>query len=409
MINFRKYLIEEPDDQLVILLGLQMVFCFYTVAFSSISGGLLIFVFLLGAARKRLVEISKEKWFYFVVAILIWAPITLLWSSNKLSGYDELKNLWFYFLLIIGSTVYWNDKRIKIILSMFIFGAMSNFVISMAQWANFWPLGGYDPVQGPVGYSYRVFLGVDTVPLIIFMIWDAKNKYLFKKMTYPILFSAALLFQLGITTGRTGQALLAILIVPFSLLIFKERRRLLFQIYSLLCVILVLMVVFIPSIDMRWNDALHDVLSFFSGKPDTDVGLRMVFWDSAFHIIYAHPFFGIGPGSFVGYTEHLMLSGKIPLIERKDWGYIEPHNSFLAYATSYGLIGFILIIGLLSFLMNRAWAKRKYAVGFFQLVMISSFVVGSFSDVMIFRFAVVAPFMVAVSMVLKNKYNNENE
>lgn len=403
MNKFYKSLIIEPDLTLTILLGLQMVFSFYTVAFSSISGGILIVVFLLGAAKIRLKYLAKEAWFYLVIAILFWAPVTLLWSINKISGYDELKNLWFYLLIIIGSTIYWDEKKVKIIISMFLFGAMTNFIIAMAQWLGGWPFGGYDPVQGPVGYSYRVFLGVDTVPLIVFLVWDLKNRYLFQHKIYPVLLALCLLFQLGITTGRTGQALLAILLIPFSFIIFNKNKKILLSVFAFLGGVLLFMLVFIHSIDSRWHDAIQDVFSFLRNKPDTDVGLRMVFWDSAFHIIYLHPLFGIGPGSFVSYTKGLMLSGAIPIIPRNTWDQIEPHNSFLAYATSYGLIGLILFVGLLSVLFRRAWESRNSALGFFQLVMISSFIVGSFSDVMIFRFAVVAPFMVAMSMCVNKK------
>lgn len=402
--NFYRFGYKNWDEVLTVVLGFQMVFCFYTVAFSSIAGGLLIVLFIFGGVKDRIKIIAREKWVYLVVGILLWAPITLLWSSNKIAGYDELKNLWFYLLLLVGSTIIWDERKVKIIIGMFIFGAMSNFIIALIQWAGVWPLGGYDPVQGPVGYSYRVFLGVDTVPLIIFMIWDMKNRFLFKNRLYPLTFVLALLFQLGVTTGRTGQALLFILLVPFVFIIFSERKKILSITLIAMGLTFVLMVLFIPSITLRWHDALTDVSSFFSNKPDTDVGLRMVFWDSAIHIIYAHPLFGIGPGSFVGYTKNLMFNGVIPRISVADWDQIEPHNSFLAYATSYGLVGFLLLVSLLRFLLLRAWHLRENALGFFQLVIICSFIVGSFSDVMIFRFAVIAPVMVAMSLRFRINY-----
>lgn len=403
MRSLREFFIDSPDDWLVYLLGLQMVFCFYTVAMSSIAGGLLVTAALLSSAKNRLGGLLKRKELIPVFLILIWLPITLLWSKNFQSGVSELRNLWFYLLILIGYLIDWDERRFKIVLSMFLFGAASNFFIGLLQMVGLWPLGGYDPVQGPVGYSYRVFLGVDTVPLIIFMVWDFKNRYFFKNRVTPLLIASFLTIQLAMTTGRTGQALFAILFIPSLFLIFNRQKRLLSLLLLIFFVFLVLVAFTVPSVELRWHDALRDVSMFFSGEPVTDVGLRMVFWDSAYHIFMDHPIVGIGPGSFVSDTIENIQNGVIPKIPSYCYVEIEPHNSFLAYLTSYGLVGLILFILFLYGQAKRSWESRKFGWGFFRLLMLSAFVVGSFSDVMIFRFAVAAPFMVAMSIYMTSK------
>ena len=388
----------HPDDVLVWLLGLQMVSAFYSIAASSVLGGTLVLVFLIGSARSRTVELFRLSRVYPVLAIAIWLPITLLWSRNIPSGVDELKNLWFYLLFLTGVLVDWNERRIKIVIFMFIFGAVSNFLVALLQMKGLWPLGGYDPVQGPVGYSYRVFLGVDTAPIIVLMIRELRSGFLFQNKIYPLLIALVLTIQLMITTGRTGQAVFLVLLFPALFIIFNDKKKLLLQLLAGCVAFVVLVSMTVPSVGLRWHDALRDVFMFFSGHPSTDVGLRMVYWDSALHIFAAHPLFGIGPGSFIGYTKNLLSSGVIPAIPHSDYWTIEPHNSFLAYLTSYGLVGLLLLLAFLTLIFREIWPTRMSALGFFRLFMFLSFVIGSFSDVMIFRFAVVAPFMVAMAM-----------
>ncbi|XTI72138.1 O-antigen ligase family protein [Acidithiobacillus sp. AC3] len=403
MKRLMSFIAEDADDVLVYLIGLQMVFCYYTVAMSSISGGLAIAVFLLSSVRNRIVSVLGSKQIYPVLAILLWLPITLIWSRNIHSGLDELRNLWFYLLFVIGTTIFWDERRVRIIIVMFIVGAMSNFAIALLQMFGLWPLGGYDPIQGPVGYSYRVFLGVDTVPVILFMLWDMKYKFIFRSKIYPAMIALSLLIQLAITTGRTGQAIFAMLAIPFLFLVFNKQKKFLGVLVGALVIMVLILGFTVPTVELRWHDALRDVFLFFSGKPDTDLGLRMVFWDSAFHIFLSHPLFGIGPGSFIEYTIHLMEAGVIPAIPKGYYVMIEPHNSFLAYLTSYGLVGLSLFVFFLYSLLRRTWRQKNNALGMFQLLMLASFVVGSFSDVMIFRFAVVAPFMVSMSMSYRNR------
>lgn len=394
------------EDVLVVLLGLQMFWAFYTIAFSSISGALFFAFFIFSGKWRDLNELRNKSWFWLVIFIVFWAPATLLWSVDKLAGSNELRSLWFYGLLVFGATIKWTDRRVRIILAMFIAGAMTNFIIAILEYASLWPLASYDSAQGLVGYSYRVFLGVDTVPLILFMLYDIKNKFLFYNPQYPAVIGLLLVLQLALTQGRTGQAIMAILFIPFIYLIFEQHRKIVLLSIVGVFVIGFASVVFSPFIQIRWLHVVNDIYDFYNGHPDTDVGLRFVFWDSAFHMAEHHIFFGVGPGSFWDYTVGLIKSGVIPRIPSDTWGQIEPHNSFLAYLTSYGLVGLSLLVGLIIVLWKRAWKSRLMASSFFQLAMISSFVVGSFSDVMIFRFACVGPFMVAMAI---NYTNHENE
>ncbi|OCB01766.1 hypothetical protein BBC27_02700 [Acidithiobacillus ferrivorans] len=398
--NFQDMVVTKlsREDILVVLLGLQMFWAFYTIAFSSISGGIFFAYFIFSGKWKDLDALRSKSWFWLALAIMYWAPTTLLWSIDKVSGSNELRSLWFYGLLLCGATIRWTDRRLRIILMMFVVGAMTNLIVAIMEYIDIWPLTAYDPRQGLVGYSYRVFLGVDTVPLILFMLYDIKNKFLFSRSLYPAIIGTLLVFQIALTQGRTGQAILAILLIPFLYLVFEKYRKVLVLSVVGVFIIGAVSVVFSPFIQVRWLHVVKDIYEFYNGHPDTDVGLRFVFWDAAFHMAESHILFGVGPGSFWDYTVRFIKAGVVPHISPVTWGQIEPHNSFLAYLTSYGLIGLSLFVGLIVVLWRRAWESRLRPASYFQLAMISSFVIGSFSDVMIFRFACVAPFMVAMAI-----------
>lgn len=388
------------EDILVFLFSIQAFVAFYTIAMSSIFGGIFFAVFLFLGRWKRFSMVKDNIVIWLSLAIILWSSLSVSWALYANNGVDDVKALWFYFLLIFGSVLSWDVRRLRILISVLISGALINFGIAILEYFSLWPLAKYSPVMGLSGYTYRVFLGVITTPIILFMLYDAKKKFFFKNPILSYAVAGLMVLQLALTQGRTGQAVLAILILPFLYLLYGKKIKKFLVVIAAALVLGLVIAYYSPFMQERWMAVVRDVVEFFHGHPVSDVGLRMVFWDGVYHAFITHPLFGIGPGSFQPFVEHLVTVGKIPYIPPYTWWEIEPHNSFFYYLASYGIVGFSLFVSLLIVLFKRAWKVRTEPFGFFQLAVFMSFVVGSFSDVMILRFATASVFMVSMAIRL---------
>lgn len=108
---------------------------------------------------------------------------------------------------------------------------------------------------------------------------------------------------------------------------------------------------------------------------------RLMIWKSATRMIADQPIFGIGPGRF----QEVYLAYQAYYPPYLEWAVPHPHNLWLAFWLSSGLLGLIAVIGLLGSVMILA---RPYAMGvkkpLFLAVLVSFFVAG-FLDVPYFR------------------------
>ncbi len=108
---------------------------------------------------------------------------------------------------------------------------------------------------------------------------------------------------------------------------------------------------------------------------------RLMIWKAATQMVIDQPFFGIGPGRF----QEVYLAYQVYYPPYLEWAVPHPHNIWLAFWLSSGLLGVAALVWLIGSVILFA---RPYAVGTKKsllLAILLSFFVAGFLDVPYFR------------------------
>jgi O-antigen ligase len=178
---------------------------------------------------------------------------------------------------------------------------------------------------------------------------------------FVVLFLLAAYNVLFINLGRSGY------VVLFSLLLLLAGQQ--FAWKGLLAGLLISIflcgsLLFLPAnFKERFNLAQNEITEYKHGSFDTSVGLRLEFYHNSLKLLKKHPWIGTGTGSFA--QDYLMLA------QDKQFATKNPHNEYLNIAVQFGLLGFVILLGMF---IVHAWTSfrlqglRQY---FAQAVLVS--------------------------------------
>lgn len=380
----------NPDDDNPYALGQFQIlsicgiffFAPMSVAGMNISGVL----FLLSSLTKVIItkKITNKPNSTAIITILfsLWIFLSSLWSPSLQDAAPTLKSLWWYAILPIGIlTINWRENYFKFIALALISGNSLNALLFLVQISGIISEFHYDAKFGLVGYGNRVYLAMLAPPTVIILINDIKEKYFIPNQFASVALAAIIVFELMWSTGRSAQLIFFILIlIYYRSTIIKSKALILSTILAVLIAFFLT-----PHFIDRWNSAFHDIRLYISGDAQTNLGLRIAFWDAAIQTFLAHPLLGAGAGGYTPSFHTLMLLHKIPTIGPEWFWAIEPHNSYLAVLSEYGGIGFLIYLSLIYNYYITAKNERNRHLEKFKILVLLTFLLASFSDSFIWR------------------------
>jgi O-antigen ligase len=196
---------------------------------------------------------------------------------------------------------------------------------------------------------YSQFLAIGFVLLSILY------KHEPQRIVRPIYLTIMALFFLGLSAGdgRSGMLVMLVLLpFVFSNIFFRQSRRRIF----FCCVVALLVLLMSPKVQHRIEIGAIDVQQFRQGMTQTSLGYRFDMWTTALDVIRAQPLTGAGTAGFRDAWRSVPRSGQA--LE-----FVEPHNAFLFFASSYGLFALIALIWLYTALLRTGWAYRHSLEG----------------------------------------------
>ncbi len=215
---------------------------------------------------------------------------------------------------------------------------------------------------------YSQFLAIGVVLLSILYRHEER-----RSLKLVCLAGMALLFY-GLVSGdgRSGLVSLLILlpVVVGNLFVRSNRRMILIG-----CLIGVTLVVMSPRVQKRIDAGLNDIRLMQQNQHNTSLGYRYDMWRTALDVIVEYPVLGAGPGGFGKAWNRRHLTPEAV-------HFVEPHNAFLFYAASYGLVGLAALLWLYAAMLWTGWRCRHSMEGSIVFAFAVICVMGSLTNTM---------------------------
>lgn len=337
------------------------------VAFGALGAALLFF----WQQRNRRDGLRWHGLMWLPLALMVYALGSMVWSHTYLAGVEAIRWFIFSLLLWLGINTLARD-RVQWLAWGIHWGAV---VASLWTALQFWVDFKYFP-QGPnpastfVNRNFVAEFVVCTLPFTVLLLARAKAS-----ATIFVLAFTLGLNVVGIMMTGTRSALTAMLLVTLVMpvILFLYRKQLAFQRWDaghriiaggvLLATILGLGMIHTGNPKLIEEDRVEQrgltglqrgfarALSMTKAEEYTEksFSVRLVMWKATGRIIKARPFSGVGAGAW---------EVDIPLYQTEG-SQLETdyyvHNEILQLLAEYGLVGWLFLILLLSYLLNAAW------------------------------------------------------
>jgi O-antigen ligase len=279
--------------------------------------------------------------------------------SNLGLGYYWLMALMTYLASIRMSVLPW--------MRAFLCGVFVAFLYAQLARAGYQPIV-VEPSALANTILYSQFLAIGIVLCAILFKYEARRGW-------KIVFLAGMgLFFLGLLQGQGRSGMLAVLILLPMIFSNLFGRQNLGRV-AIGCVIAGIVMLMSPQVQTRIGEAVNDVRMFEKNVSETSIGYRFEMWRTATEVFLEHPVVGAGTSGFT------TAWNKVPRNEHAS-GFVEPHNAFLFYASSYGAIALVALIWLYIALFRTAWANRHSLEGSILLAFAVICIAGSFTNTM---------------------------
>jgi len=351
-----------------------------TVA-ANVFGVVFIILYTFSGHWRNWRVILSRGWFWPLMALLTINLVGMLWTEDTDRGLELLIKLKFAIFALTGATLPWTRKQFILLVRMFLAGIALNAILGGLQWLHIVPWRHSDPSEGAVGFTDRIFLSMTLTNAMLWLAYDIKNRIVLPRMWSVVL---ALMFFLQLLTagGRAGQLSFVLLLPVVLWMLYPGRWR------SWALVVGVLGVVGLgvsPHVQKRIDEARNDLNLYQLGQVETSVGYRLVYWEGALRMLKDHPLLGVGTGDYKIEMARLQKMHLIPNTPANPES-PHPHNSYLAYLAGLGLIGLCVFIWFLWSSTIQAWKNRDEAVSWFIFSYMAIFLLGSFTDTLIWGF-----------------------
>lgn len=332
---------------------------------------------VLFAADGRLIRAVREwrtlPWTLPALLLAALPLLALLFHENPGPAHPNLTYYWlFAFIVFLASS----QMSVRPWLGAFAAGVLVVVVLVEIQSAGWIPVRSLP--SGAKNYIlYSQLLAIAIVALSVLYGHDAHRR---RRIIY--LAGMALLF-FGLVTGR-GRSGIISLVVLFPLVFanlfgMRHPRRVLTA-----CAAAALVVALTPPVQTRLTEAIGDLARWQRNDLHSSLGFRLEMWSAALDVFRAHPLLGAGPAAFEREWKQPERQAiwKDPAAAAEARGFIEPHNAFLFFAASYGIVGLIALLWLYVALLWTGWKNRQRVEGSVVLAFAVILLLGSVTNTM---------------------------
>lgn len=302
-----------------------------------------------------------------ILALLPVASLAL--HDDRAAAWSHL-GLAYYWLLAFG--VFLAASRhsacaVRDWLRGFVLGVFLVFAWSQAINAGLVPLS-WMPAALVNYILYSQLLAMAVVVLSVLYRHESDRRL---RLLYLLTMAA---FYAGLLTGDGRSGLLAVVVLlPFVALNLFPRAGM--GRVLLACALAVAVLLLSPRVQTRIMAAVSDLQLMEHQVTETSLGYRMEMWRTAAGVVRAHPVFGAGPEAFNAAWHSRPRTGQ-------GVEFVEPHNAFLFFAASYGLIGVAALIWLMAALLETGWRHRRTPAGGVVFAFAVIFLIGAFTNTM---------------------------
>ncbi|OWW18986.1 O-antigen ligase family protein [Noviherbaspirillum denitrificans] len=338
--------------------------------FLSLAVAFVLF-FVSGEAKEALRRTRLMAWMPPALILAGLPLLSLVVHGDRAAAVEHL-GLSYYWLLALGTflaactheVLPWLRAFVAGMLCVFLYSAATTFGGVVLHWAPS-ALGNY------ILYSQMLAMAI-----VLLSILYRHEQVRSRRWLYLLLMAG---FYAGLLTGDGRSGMLAVLVLmPF--VFFNVFPRASIGRVALVSVLAVGVLLMSPRVQTRIQAAVNDLRLLQNEVTETSLGYRYEMWRTATTIISEHPLLGAGPEGFNKVWHSTPKEGE-------GLGFVEPHNAFLYYASSYGLPGLAALVWLYTALLLTGWRYRITPEGGVVFAFAAVVIVGSFTNTM-FRGAV---------------------
>ncbi len=340
------------------------------VSFAALGAGLLFFWQL----RKQQRELRWHAVMWLPLALMAYALGSMVWSHTYLAGVEAIR--WFVFSLILWlglNTL--SRERLPLLFWGIHWGAvMASLWTALQFWVDFklFPQGA-QPASTFVNRNFFAEFVVCALPFSIYLLAQTRQSWQIVSRTFLTAFIAVAVLMTGTRSALAAMWLLLFVVIPLIAFLYRKQfaffnwsavQRLL-AVGVLLATVLGLGLIKTgnPSIagEDRGQNALErgiyrtasvvtDRKEFVSGS----LSVRLLMWQATGRMILARPFSGVGAGAWE--VEAPLYQHAGAQLETDYYA----HNEILQLLAEYGLVGWVVLLGLLGYLSLSAWRTWRH-------------------------------------------------
>ncbi len=349
MLNSNSFLKKIQETNFLILVILVVLI----VLLSSLDGGrgylannLLLFlsgILLLLAIKNHKFCLGKAH--YILFGFLFFSALSLFFSFSAYNSFAYFLQIFSVgILFFVVSSLHFSYKDLKIFINVILGTA---FILCLIGF-YFYITGHYSRLTS-IFYWPNPFAGylLFVIPLGLIIFLKSKKKVFIA----PLLI---VFFTAFILTGSRG-AFLA-LIIPLIFVFYYQRKNLKKNFCWLIC--LILLIIVFTWLLSGMNETLNPSSTKFFSKPSSDSlldassGIRLSYWEGAWHIFKDFPLFGIGFNNFRNVYPSYQTS---PLNAGK-----YAHNFYLKILSEAGIFTFLFFVFFLIYIFSIAKKKINF-------------------------------------------------
>jgi O-antigen ligase len=325
----------------------------------------------------------------FALALSIWIMLSYFWTSGKLESYffDTWRyiKLWmmpiFAYLMV---RAFKDNQRVLIV--SFCLGCVILMIPSFLDYFEVFKSIGLDAylkgnnayknkasVTNLVYFRNHIVHGFHIALLFSFLIFIAPTKGNIKILYFFL--AACCVFDIAnLIIGKMAffSLMLSMLIVTIYSTPNWQKKGLTVVLYCIL--IFIFIFIFSEEIQHRVMLIRSEAYEFFFKQNiRTSGGNRLHYWQISLGMFLDHPFIGAGAGAFRSGLEIT----QDPLVTKN---HLHTHNEYLSQLSQFGIVGFILFLGLLISLLRACWDWRRQPVQACILAVVLIFSLNALSD-----------------------------
>lgn len=334
-----------------------------------VSLGIAFFCFVLSKDFRAAIPLWKK--FPALVPVLVLSTLPIISLAVHCGIQEDSIDLTLTYYWLIAILTFAASSQISIVPWMRAFLA-GVFTVVCYAWLT--SKGIISLGKSPAAFSnsilYSQFLATG---IVLFAILYRFENFPHLKKVY-LVGAAVFFWALASSQGRSGMLAVLVLLPLIFANIFNRTHRVKI---TAACVIALAVMLMSPMVQQRINGVVSDVENYKNNVTQTSIGYRFEMWRTAWDVYLAHPLSGAGPNGF-----RTAWNARDSGTDAPNQKFVEPHNAFLFYASSYGTIGLIALIWLYATLLWTGWARRHSLEGCVVFSFAVICILGSFTNTM---------------------------